>query len=113
MNAVAGRDGNASDLEAGAEPDAEVIDGRDEAIESLVGTLTEQCAGAGACMDANDVDRSVFNRTELEELNVGCQNTMSCKCNHDAVAARNFLKLALASKVVMEDALSREVWEAR
>ena len=34
-----------------------------------------------------------------------CEGTMSRECNLDAVAARNVLKVALASKVAMEDAL--------
>jgi hypothetical protein len=42
---------------------------------------------------------------ELERLNMECEGTMSRECNLDAVAARNVLKVALASKVAMEEAL--------
>lgn len=42
---------------------------------------------------------------ELEELNMECEGTLSRECSLDAVAARNVLKVALASKAAVEDAL--------
>lgn len=44
--------------------------------------------------------------TELERLNMECEGTMSRECNLDAVAARNVLKVALASKVAVKDAMA-------
>ena len=43
--------------------------------------------------------------TELERLNSDCSGTLSRECNLDAVAARNVLKVALASKIATEAAL--------
>jgi len=66
-----------------------------------------ECSDHGGC----DVEEMMNMIDELEELNAECQNAMSRECNLDAVAARNVLKVALASKVAMEDALSKEEWE--
>jgi hypothetical protein len=41
--------------------------------------------------------------TELERLNAECEGTMSRECNLDAVAARNVLKVALASRAILMD----------
>ena len=41
----------------------------------------------------------------MEQLNAECEGEHSRECNLDAVAARNVLKVALASKVMVEDAL--------
>ncbi len=43
---------------------------------------------------------------ELENLNAECEGTHSRECNLDAVAARNVLKVALASKVVVKEGIS-------
>ena len=47
---------------------------------------------------------------ELERLNAECTNesSMSRECNLDAVAARNILKVALASKVMLEQEEARQ-----
>eukprot|EP00581_Thalassiosira_minuscula_P019497 CAMPEP_0183719582 /NCGR_PEP_ID=MMETSP0737-20130205/12449_1 /TAXON_ID=385413 /ORGANISM="Thalassiosira miniscula, Strain CCMP1093" /LENGTH=254 /DNA_ID=CAMNT_0025949303 /DNA_START=538 /DNA_END=1302 /DNA_ORIENTATION=+ len=63
-----------------------------------------ECSENGEC----DIEDMMNMIDELEELNAQCQGTMSRECNLDAVAARNVLKVALASKVAVEDALSRE-----
>ena len=44
----------------------------------------------------------------MEELNAECEGALSRECNLDAVAARNVLKVALASKVMIEEALHEE-----
>jgi hypothetical protein len=44
--------------------------------------------------------------TELERLNMECTGTMSRECSLDAVAARNVLKVALASKIAMDASLN-------
>lgn len=62
------------------------------------------CSEQGGC----DIEEMMGMIDELEELNSACQNAMSRECNLDAVAARNVLKVALASRVATEDALSRE-----
>jgi hypothetical protein len=55
--------------------------------------------------DGCDVGEMMAMIDELERLNMECEGTMSRECNLDAVAARNVLKVALASKVAMEEAL--------
>ena len=45
---------------------------------------------------------------ELERLNKECEGTLSRECNLDAVEARNLLKVALASQVVMEEVKSQK-----
>ena len=53
--------------------------------------------------------RTYLNRrcTELEKLNMECESTLSRECSLDAVAARNILKVALASKVTLEENVER------
>ena len=47
---------------------------------------------------------SIFS-TELERLNLECQGEHSLECNLDTVAARNILKVALASQVAIQGAV--------
>lgn len=48
-------------------------------------------------------------RAELERLNLECQGAHSRECNLDTVAARNVLKVALASQVTMQGAVAHAV----
>jgi hypothetical protein len=54
----------------------------------------------------------LFSVSELEQLNEECEETeefqLSRKCNLQAVQARNILKVALASKVMLEHHLYNE-----
>lgn len=46
-----------------------------------------------------------LSHTELERLNLECQGEHSLECNLDTVAARNILKVALASQVAIQGAV--------
>mmetsp|Transcript_16849 Transcript_16849/g.27976 ORF Transcript_16849/g.27976 Transcript_16849/m.27976 type:complete len:243 (+) Transcript_16849:92-820(+) len=59
------------------------------------------CAENGFC----DVEEMSAMIEELEKLNAECKGTTSGECNLDAVAARNVLKVALASKVLVEQVM--------
>ena len=50
---------------------------------------------------------------ELEDLNAECQGALSRECHLDAVAARNVLKVALASQVVLAARVVHEAECAR
>lgn len=58
------------------------------------------------CTEANDgtcdVEEMLQMVEELEKLNMECEGALSRECSLDAVAARNILKVALASKVTTE-----------
>jgi hypothetical protein len=51
------------------------------------------------------------NITELELLNSECQDHTSRECSLDAIAARNVLKVAIASRVVLEESTEECVYD--
>ncbi|CAB9518350.1 expressed unknown protein [Seminavis robusta] len=63
-----------------------------------------QCAEDGEC----DVGEMTDMIEELERLNLDCEGTISRECSLDARAARNILKVALASQAAMAKQMSQE-----